>query len=233
MAVDPYLRGLRQGIWGGALGGSSGTAMTWWWDSIAPANDYWLFSSLETILGPTDWGRGSWTNIVFESGQPLTTIGLNGAHDSLVYVVASDAVWPTGATNESLPEQLGQTVTLSGWPKGDYYAEWYDPSSGALLGMSQGAVTNGNLSLALPNFTVDLAGIVFPPPMLSTPTINQNEMLQFQLTSEVGGKYTIEESTNLLNWTPLLLVTNVQGIVVVTNPLPLSDAASFFRAQLN
>ena len=27
---DPYLRGFRQGLWGGALGGSVGTSMSWW-----------------------------------------------------------------------------------------------------------------------------------------------------------------------------------------------------------
>ncbi|HEY1787904.1 MAG TPA: DUF5060 domain-containing protein [Verrucomicrobiae bacterium] len=230
LAVDPYLRGLRQGIWGGALGGSAGTAMTWWWDSLAPANDYWLFSSLETILGPTDWGRGSWTNIVFKSGQPLTAIGLNGAHDSLVYVVASDAAWPNGGTNISLPLQQGQTLTLTGWPKGAYYAEWYDPSSATPLGTSQAITASGSLTFTLPNFTVDVAGVVFPPPSLTSPTIN-NGALQFRLDSEVGGKYEIEESTDLSNWTPLLLVTNTQGIMIITNQGSSLDSATFFRAE--
>ncbi|HTR43601.1 MAG TPA: DUF5060 domain-containing protein [Pseudomonadales bacterium] len=233
MAVDPYLRGLRQGIWGGALGGSAGTAMSWWWDSLAPANDYWLFSSLEAILGPTDWGRGSWTNIVFKSGQPLTAIGLNGAHDSLIYLVASDAAWPNGATNQSLPEQQAQTITITGWPKGTYYAEWYDPVSGTFLGLSQGTVSNGNLSLALPNFSADLAGVIYPPPTLTLPAINQNGLLQFQLNSQVGGKYAIEESSNLLTWAPLLVVTNTQGTLTITNPLPSSSSALFFRARQN
>ncbi len=39
-AADPYLRGFRQGIWGGALGGSAGTAMSWWWENIHSENAY-------------------------------------------------------------------------------------------------------------------------------------------------------------------------------------------------
>src|SRR6202000_2348495 len=39
-ASDPYLRGWRQGIWGGALGGAAGTAMSWWWENIDGGDDY-------------------------------------------------------------------------------------------------------------------------------------------------------------------------------------------------
>ena len=60
---DPYLRGWRQGIWGGALGGSVGTAMSWWWENIDGENDYLVYASLGDLLNRTGWGRGIWTNI--------------------------------------------------------------------------------------------------------------------------------------------------------------------------
>jgi hypothetical protein len=37
---DLYLRGWREGIWGGALGGSVGTAMSWYWEIIDSENDH-------------------------------------------------------------------------------------------------------------------------------------------------------------------------------------------------
>lgn len=231
LVVDPYLRGLRQGIWGGALGGSAGTAMTWWWDSLAPANDYWLFSSIATILGPTDWGRGSWTNIVFPSGQALTAIGLSGPHDSLVYVVAFDAAWPTGATNASLPLQHGQTLILTNWPSGIYYAEWYNPTNGALVGTSQAATINGGLTLPLPDYTVDLAGVVYPPPTLTLPKSSLNNTFQFQLNSAAGGVYSIDKSTVLPNWIPFLTVTNVQGTMTILDLEQSSNTVTFYRAR--
>jgi hypothetical protein len=58
---DPYLRGWRQGIWGAALGGSVGTAMSWWWQNIDAENDYAVYSALGAILNRTGWGRGLWT----------------------------------------------------------------------------------------------------------------------------------------------------------------------------
>jgi hypothetical protein len=73
---DPYLRGWRQGIWGGALGGSVGTAMSWWWDNIEAENDYGVYSALGGILNRTGWGVGVWTNVTFHTaGPPPVTVG--------------------------------------------------------------------------------------------------------------------------------------------------------------
>ncbi|MEI6077242.1 MAG: DUF5060 domain-containing protein [Verrucomicrobiota bacterium] len=71
---DPYLRGFRQGIWGAALGGSVGTAMSWWWQNIASSNAYPVYASLSSILGGTDWGRGSWTTIGFKTSGAMPVV---------------------------------------------------------------------------------------------------------------------------------------------------------------
>ena len=227
---DPYLRGLRQGIWGGALGGSVGTAMSWWWDSIDTANDYWLYSSLSSILKRTGWGQGSWTNITVPSGQPLTAIGQCGARESLIYLVTVGAIFPSGATNAALPVQNGQTLILTNWPGGLYHAEWYDPVTGALVGTSQATTTNGGLRLPLPGYSVDLAGLVYPPPMLKTLAASINGSFQFQLNSETGGQYMIEKSTNLSAWAPFLKVTNTTGQFLLSDPITASHTQSFYRA---
>jgi hypothetical protein len=73
---DPYLRGWRQGIWGGTLGGSVGTAMSWWWENIEAENDYEVYSALGGILNRTGWGVGVWTNVTFHTaGPPPVTVG--------------------------------------------------------------------------------------------------------------------------------------------------------------
>lgn len=230
LTVDPYLRGLRQGIWGAALGGSAGTAMTWWWDSIAPANDYWLFSSLNAVLGPTDWGRGNWTNIAFANGQTITATGQRGAYDALVYVVAPDAAWPTGGTNSTLPVQHGQALILTNWSSGSYYAEWYNPTNGLSVGITQSVTTNGGLNLPLPDYTVDLAGIIYSPPILAFPTATTAGTFQFQLDSRVGGVFAVQRSTNLISWTTIFQVTNSQGVVTLADPLPITNSTVFYRA---
>jgi hypothetical protein len=60
IALDPYLRGFRQGLWSGALGGSAGTSMSWWWQDLDKDDVYPLYSALSRILGEAGWGSGEW-----------------------------------------------------------------------------------------------------------------------------------------------------------------------------
>lgn len=73
---DPYLRGFRQGIWGAALGGSAGTAMSWWWEDLYRENVYPVLRAAQSVLTNTSWGEGIWKPIEFyRSGLPPTALG--------------------------------------------------------------------------------------------------------------------------------------------------------------
>ena len=390
---DPYLRGWRQGIWGGALGGSAGTAMSWWWENIDGENDYPTYSALGSILNRTGWGRGSWTNIAFQTsgtppvtvgnplpgGQPVHVqlplngtwgiltpgqlavpgpqaafysvpalesfvqgiyhpdlktpfqlsawftnnaslvmhlnsvsdgsimvvlvdgaqvfstnlvnldggysvdeeynidipvslpsghhlititntgddwfyldwvqlnqvlpatysgnwqpspgpIGLSGQHESLLYVVAPQVSFPANATNASLPIQHAQFVTLTNWPGGNFFAEWYDPATATSLGLTQATAINGGLSLPMPDYTEDLAAIVYPPPRLTPAVTSPTNGFQFRLDSETGGNYLIQKSFDLVNWTLLLQITNTTGTIYLADPATGTNAHTFYRA---
>jgi hypothetical protein len=391
---DLYLRGFRQGLWGGALGGSVGTAMSWWWQNLQADNVYPVYSALRTILNRTAWGNGLWNNVTFQtSGNPPVTvgtpvpgaapvnvqlplnggwgamtpghlavpglqaaswsasalnsfvqgtghpdlrtpfrlnawltnsaslvmhlnsasdgavmtvlvdgagifstnllnldhdydvdeeynldirvalpsgnhfvditnagfdwfyldwvrleqvipanyagnwvpspdaIGLRGTNESLLYVVAPDARYPANANSASLPVQNASTVTLSNWPSGTFIAEWQDPATASSLGVTQAQTTNGNLTLSLPDYSVDLAGIVYPPPTLTALGLSQTNGFQMLLNSEVGGRYQMQQSFDLSNWISFLTVTNTTGTVLVHEPNGSSNSPSFFRAH--
>ena len=73
---DPYLRGMRQGVWAGILGGSVGTSMSWWWEAIHSENLYPLYQTIRTFVGKTALGGGNWEPAVFrQSGLPPPTVG--------------------------------------------------------------------------------------------------------------------------------------------------------------
>lgn len=394
---DPYLRGFRQGLWGGALGGSVGTAISWWWDSIDAENDYSDYPALGSILKRTGWGNGVWTNIVFPAdassppptvgallpgGQPFNVslvpygawegmptgrlavpnpqaasyagsslnsfllgawfpayqvpfalnawltngaqvvlhinsvsdsaalavlvdgatcfstnlpnrngvgtnlvnesynldlpinlpagnhtvaltntsygwiyldwvqlnevlpasysnnwqpapaaIGLAGAHESLLYVVAPGVSFSGSDTQAVWPLQHGLNIVLSNWPPGEFLAEWYDPATGTNAGYSQACATNGSLTLPLPDFSADLAGIVYPPPALAPLGFDGAGDFLFKLESETGGFYFIQESPNLSAWTALGPVTNATGVMTVTNAPAAGVPGLYFRAQ--
>ena len=121
---------------------------------------------------------------------------------------------------------------MKNWPAGKFLAAWYDPASGAYVDSSQGVTTNGNLTLTLPDFTEDLAGIVFTPPTLNEAAASPAGDFQFTLNSEPGGRYQIQRSYDLNTWTPILTVTNLMGEL----PVPTgqtTNAKSYFRAKRN
>jgi hypothetical protein len=73
---DPFLRGWRQGLWAGALSGSVGTSMSWWWEAIHAEGLYPTFQALGEILRPAGWGAGDWAPLTFETnGAPPTNVG--------------------------------------------------------------------------------------------------------------------------------------------------------------
>jgi len=391
---DPYLRGFRQGIWGSALGGSVGTAMSWWWENIQSENVYPVYAGLGSVLNRTGWARGSWTNIGFRtSGPPPPTvdtlipggqifpaflplngawggrpsgqlavanpssadysaatlnsfvqgvahpdlrvpfqlsawltnnarlvmhlnsvsdgsimvvrsdgtelyrtnlpnldgtwnvnneynmdipvnlpqgkhlieitnagvdwfyldwvrlenvlpaaytgnwvaspdsIGLHGPHEALLYVTAPGVSYPAGATNAALPWQQSQTITLTNWPAGTFYAEWCDPASGTNVAKLQSTTTNNALTLALPAFREDLAGVIYALPSLKPFGLDPTNGFVFQLDSESSGHYTIENSLDLANWNPFISITNVLGSMQMNDPAAGSQSRNFFRAR--
>jgi hypothetical protein len=73
---DPYLRGWRQGIWAGALSGSVGTSMSWFWEDIHASELYPAYTALRHILAPSGWGDGEWQPLEFETtGNPPVNVG--------------------------------------------------------------------------------------------------------------------------------------------------------------
>ncbi len=390
---DPYLRGFRQGLWGGAVGGSAGTAMSWWYENIHNENDYPVYSALGRVLNRTGWGNGIWTNINLQtSGSPPTTvgdlvpggqpfnvvltpggvwgvqptgrlavpstqsavyagtslnsfvqgawqptlqapfalnawftnsarlvlhlnsvsvsanltvrldgtsiyttnlpnmdglnqvnneynldiplnippgkhlieitntangwiyldwvrleqvlpstyagnwqpapdaIGLRGPRESLLYVVAPWVSFSGSSTNAVLPLQHGQSLVLTHWPPGKYLADWYDPLTGTNAGSTQAVTTNGSLTLPLPDFSEDLAGVVHPPATLAALGMGPASTFQFRLDSETGGNYLIQKSSDLLTWLDLGWVSNSTGTLSMSDSVAGAASPAFYRA---
>jgi hypothetical protein len=62
-------------LWGGALGGSVGTAMPWWWQDMHKDDVYPLFAAMNGILRSAGWQEGEWTPVDFVSaGAPPTDL---------------------------------------------------------------------------------------------------------------------------------------------------------------
>ena len=76
LAADPYWRGFRQGVWGGLLGGSAGTAMSWWWEELHAQNAYPYYGVVTDFLRTTRLSQGAWTAVRFATnGPPPVQVG--------------------------------------------------------------------------------------------------------------------------------------------------------------
>ncbi len=390
---DPALRGFRQLLWGGALGGSAGTAMSWWWENLYSENVYILHSALYSVLGGTHWEQGGYQPIRFitsgavpstvgssiSGGAPFdivlvpggqwaakpsgllavanpdsadyaatslnafvhgsahadlktpfklnawfgpgaqvvphvdsvstgaklgiyidnklvlstnlpdkdglynptakeynidipapvptgqhtvelrnlgldwlyldyvrleqvlpaqyagnwqpspSAIGLRGPVDALLYVVAPGVDYPAHATNAVLAAQSGKSVTLANWPAGAFAVRWYSTTNGAVAGEFSATTTNGVLTLPLPDFSEDLAGIVIAPPVFRGPQTSASGGFQFDVVGPQGYSYEIDRSAGLSEWSPWASGWFLAG------PTPLSDVetnrAEFYRAR--
>jgi hypothetical protein len=78
IAADPHLRGFRQALWGGALGGSVGTSMSWWWQDVHADDVYLLFAAMNRILRSAGWPEGEWMPVerVAAGGPPTELAGV-------------------------------------------------------------------------------------------------------------------------------------------------------------
>ena len=130
---DPYLRGFRQALWGGALGGSLGSSMSWWWESIQADNVYPVFTAMSNVLNQTSWAKGSWTNIGFKTlGAPPTTVGeLSSPAEPFDALLPLGGAWgakPSGSL--AVPNSLASgysATSLNGFVHGTAHPEFRVP----------------------------------------------------------------------------------------------------------
>jgi len=93
--------------------------------------------------------------------------------------------------------------------------------------------TNSALALPLRDFREDLAGIVYARPRLTVVPGAPPGQFQFQLNTQTGGQYLIQESPDLATWSTWQFVTNLQGTMLLGAPFTLANTRAFFRAVSN
>jgi hypothetical protein len=106
IAADPHLRGFRQALWAGALSGSVGTSMSWWWDEIHQDGVYPLYSAMNGLLRRAGWQAGTWT--------PVDLSGPGAAPAELGNVIPGGAPFDAQlALNSGWRNQLSNTCGVS------------------------------------------------------------------------------------------------------------------------
>ena len=170
---DPYLRGFRQALWGGAVGGSAGTSMSWWWENLHSEGVYPIHAALRSVLGQAHWGQGNWTPIAFKTSgdaptEVATTLGVVPAFSAMLVPNGQWGVKQIGMLALPNPDAAGRAASVfNSFVHGSAHADlrnpfkvnaWFDTgakvtahvnsvSQGAVLGVLIDGVQRLRLSL--------------------------------------------------------------------------------------
>ena len=158
--MDSYRRGLQQGLWGGILGGTAGTAMPWWWENIHQENLYPLWGSLARFLEGTGFGSAGWRPVRVSSKEDrLDVFGMTDGRTALVWAIDRRYHYPNGAN--AIPKQVaGAELTVHGLPDGDFLLQWWHTREGRVVYKNPAQVENGNVNLKIRPFAIDIAARV-------------------------------------------------------------------------
>jgi hypothetical protein len=89
-------------------------------------------------------------------------MGLRCGAKAVLYAYSPWIAFPAGAQRYNAPLVHGEILTLKDWPAGRYRVLWLDPKTGREIATGEATSREGLLTLALADFTEDVAGIVTP-----------------------------------------------------------------------
>jgi hypothetical protein len=160
---DPQSRGLKQALWGTLVGGSAGSAQSWWWETLHTQGVYPLFRSLADFVKASPIGSRGWSPMAVESGggaQILPPLPNGGLPFDVTAPLAQE--WESGGKGTAILLDLagaaGQASQLSGFVHGSSKPELKRPfrilahfGAGGRVGVKVNSVSD----LAILEFWVD------------------------------------------------------------------------------
>ena len=176
----------------------------------------------------------NWGNAASGNTNPLyfTVTSTNATVSSLFAPLSGGQVALTAA-----PEGFGRVTTS---PRANAYAFGIQvqltatPDSGqTFLGWSGDASGTSNPLLITMDQSKVITGVFTRRPALTATTILDGpsaDGFRFSLIGEFGAQYRIDGSANLMDWSPLVVLTNTSGRSQFTDPAGTSTPDRFYRA---
>ena len=157
--LDPTGINLRQNSWAGMMGGGAGGAMNWWWDSyVHPYDLYYQFKGAGAYAKMMDLTGSDYTQLRTLSGvEKPSSVGLIGyKFNDRIYGYVYDVEWRYNNPTEEL-----QNITISiPFTDGTYKLSFINAITGNIISEENITVSNGKVTVTLPNFTSDIAFII-------------------------------------------------------------------------
>jgi hypothetical protein len=159
--LDPTGITIRQGAWGGLMGGGAGAGSHWWWDSWIEKYDLWdaqqgasIYADYLDLAGKTYTELRKNTAITISNASA----GLFGYQtDTSIYGYVYHKSWQHYQANPTAIDNLVLTIPLA---SGEYQFRWFNALTGEITSTTLIQVTNGVLTIQVPSLQSDIAFIV-------------------------------------------------------------------------
>lgn len=159
MKRSPDLSDVHNGLWASALSGASGSAMPWWWERIDQRDGYTIYQPLAAFIRDVPWTSGE----VRPAGASLSddamrAIGLQAGGRAWVWIFHPDGAWAKLAIARQTPATVQSAeLKVRDLADGKYRVRWWDTRTGKVVQENEARATAGQLPLAIPAFTRDIA----------------------------------------------------------------------------
>ena len=201
-----------------------------------PAAALYPYGTVARITAVPQSGHyfGAWGNAVMSTDNPLF-FPVTTANPTV-----SCAFGPLNAGQVALAVLVNGRGRVTASPRGNRFTSGAsvtfiataeaDQSFLGWTGDASGTATN--LTVMLTQSKVITASFTKRPWLALGPCFGGEREAGFQLTltGEFGGRYEIEQSSGLLNWSPLVSLTNTYGIWQMTDTAATNQATRFYRA---
>jgi hypothetical protein len=165
----------------------------------------WVYAATQTVAAPVISGQPQPERVV--EGTPATFNVSAGGSQPLKFQWRLNTVPISGATNATLALAAAHAADAGG----------YDVTVSNFAG--QASSVSASLTVSL-------------QPLLSCAPANSNGVAKLYLTGTVGDRYLVQTSTNLLNWSDSLTVTNLTGTAQFTDTQATNYSRRFYRCRL-
>lgn len=149
-------------LWASALGGSSGTAMFWWWELLDQQDAYRHYKPLAAFLA--DFRPAGLKPTTAATEEPrLRIVGQQGQDRAYLWLVNRQATWWNLVVEKRQSDPIDSaSVALDGLAPGRYAVLWWDTYEGVPLARQTMVAEEGRLRLTAPRFRRDLACKIVP-----------------------------------------------------------------------
>jgi len=163
-----YMKQDREGVhfhnclWASALSGVSGTAMFWWWEQLDRQDAYHHYKPLATFLASFSPAGVRQTTAAISDAR-VRVLGYQGDTRACLWLVNRQTTWWNMVVDKQEPDAINSAVvTVDGLHSGSYAVLWWDTYKGEPVSRQTLSSDQGQLTLAVPPFTRDLACRIAP-----------------------------------------------------------------------